>query len=253
MSESEEQILMVLATSTVIFVALLAFIVSVILMYQRNMANKQKELFKTALNTQENERERIARDLHDQVGPLLSGLKFKIDNIENEQDLLEGKEGSITIIDKIIDDLRRASHNLMPKVLYAFGLVDAIEDSCVMLSNANGLEIQFTNTIEHPLELRKDVQLNIFRAVQEILNNAVKYSKGNLVTVELSLEKDMFVVAIADNGQGFNQRELKHSKTSGIGVQNIHTRMELIDGACELISAPGKGTRYILSISKTKF
>lgn len=253
MSESEKHILTILTTSSAVFISLIAFIVYMVLLYQKNLASKQKELFKMALHAQEREQERIARDIHDQVGPILSGLRFRIDNLDDESDLSESKDQSLAIIDKIIDDLRSASYNLMPKVLYTFGLIDAIEDCCIMLSQSEGIDIQFNNILAEKIEFRKDVQLNLFRAIQEILNNAIKYSDCMIVQVEVLMDKDCFLVSISDNGKGFDLKSIQADKRLGIGIQNIHTRMELINGICILATAPGAGTRYTLKLHKTKF
>ncbi|MES2778332.1 MAG: ATP-binding protein [Bacteroidota bacterium] len=216
--------------------------------YLRQQQNKQNEIFKAILDAQEKEKERVARDLHDQVGPLLSGLKFNIDLFEEGVDVGLFKSENAKMINGIIDDLRTASYDLMPKVLYTFGLIDAIEDCCQFFSRNTQISIVFNSNIEGRMDMEEYKQIHVFRAVQEIINNAIKYSEAQTIHVNTACTNGCLEVNIVDDGKGFDLNAVRKNKMTGIGLKNIAGRMQLIGASSELVTSKGTGTKYMLTI-----
>jgi two-component system, NarL family, sensor kinase len=248
MEEQQLNIILTIALSTVTVFSLSIAIILLSHRFLKQQQQKQNEMFKAILEAQEKEKERVARDLHDQVGPLLSGLKFNIDLFQGDSDVKTFKAANAQMINTIIDDLRTASYDLMPKVLYTFGLIDAIEDCCQFFAKSTNIEIVFTNEIEGKIQIEEYKQIHVFRAVQEIMNNAIKYSNAQTIKVNTLYKHGQLEVKIADNGKGFDRIVVEKNKGTGIGLKNITGRMKLIAASCELNTAVGSGTTYLLRI-----
>lgn len=248
MEEQQLNIILTIALSTVTVFSLSITIILLSHRFLKQQQQKQNEIFKAILEAQEKEKERVARDLHDQVGPLLSGLKFNIDLFQGDSDVKTFKAANAQMINTIIDDLRTASYDLMPKVLYTFGLIDAIEDCCQFFAKSTNIEIVFTNEIEGKIQIDEYKQIHVFRAVQEIMNNAIKYSNAQTIQVNTLYKDGQLEVNITDNGKGFDRIVVEKNKGTGIGLKNIAGRMKLIAASCELNTAVGNGTTYLLRI-----
>ena len=247
MQNQTTDILITLIASTLSMVIVGGVLIMTIYRTQKKLQQKQSQSFLAILDAQEKEKERIARDLHDQVGPLLSGLKFKIDLVENSGALYQFKSESSVMIDTIIDDIRSVSYNLMPKVLYTFGLIDAIEDCCRFFAKSTDIKIEFENRIEGFVSIEEYKQIHVYRIVQEILNNSIKYSEASTVNVIISNFNKQLTIKISDDGIGFDKNEFSEKAESGMGLKNIFGRIKLIEANCELITGENVGTSYLLS------
>jgi signal transduction histidine kinase len=232
--------------------SLAIFFVYTILRHQKRIQQKQREIFVSVIQAQEYEKERIARDLHDQVGPLLSNIKFNIGLFDDISNLEQFKKDNSKLIDIAIDNIRTASYDLLPKVLYEFGLVDALEDSCDLVSRGTNIHVQFSyqDVSNKSLVLTKQFELTIYRVVMEILNNSIKYSKATSVDVKILKGDECYEVHVSDNGIGFNMNDGIPQKKLGMGIKNIYSRVEVFEGSCELISNES-GTKYNITF-KTK-
>lgn len=248
MEKQELNILLTVVVSTITLFSLSIAIILLSYRYLKQQQRKHNEIFNAILEAQEKEKERVARDLHDQVGPLLSGLKFNIDLFDGNVDIKAFKSENAKMINTIIDDLRTASYDLMPKVLYTFGLIDAIEDCCQFFARNTEIKIVFNSTIEGRIKMDESKQIHVFRSVQEIMNNAIKYSEARTIGVHTSWKNDLLEITIADDGKGFDEGAVARNKQSGIGLKNIAGRMKLIGAAYELETGKGRGTAYVLSV-----
>lgn len=248
MEEQKLNIILTIVVSTITLFSLSIAIIILSYRYLRQQQHKHNEIFKAILDAQEKEKERVARDLHDQVGPLLSGLKFNIDLFDGGIDVKTFKAENAKMINTIIDDLRTASYDLMPKVLYTFGLIDAIEDCCEFFAKSTQIEIVFNNDIDGKISMEEYKQIHVFRAVQEIINNAIKYSEAKTIWVNTICVDGLLEVNIKDDGKGFDRGAVAKNKKAGIGLKNIAGRMKLIQASCELTTAKGIGTIYVLRI-----
>lgn len=214
--------------------------------------NEQKIRSSSLMEGQEKERKKIARELHDGLGQMLTALKFNIEGLKGakskrEQTRLEEIKQFML---ETIKETRRISFNLMPTVLNDFGIVSAFKHLSDQVSNHSGIHIIFENK-SSVQRLNKTVEINLYRIVQEALNNAVKYAEANEVRIVLGSDEKNLQLIIMDNGVGFNKNPLESKKnliSSGNGISNIQERTSLINGNFKIETAPGKGTKIHIDI-----
>jgi two-component system, NarL family, sensor kinase len=243
--EQEEFFNALMIVVAVVGVVLIYFIITII-RYQRRSMRLHKEKIQAEIDTLENERKRIAADLHDELGPLLSAVKLQINNLDTthpEDKALITK--SSTHIDSIIKKLREISNNLLPNTLVRKGLQRAIEEFTENTQEAHKVQIKFI--CEQPLQLEQQMEINLYRVVQEIVHNTVKHAKADWLIIKLSIDNDRLFLMTSDNGVGFdffsNSRD-----NSGLGLRNLQSRAEVMGGELSCSSESGKGTTYTIEI-----
>lgn len=211
---------------------------------------KQKEelsLTKAILEGEERERERIARDLHDGLGGMLAGVKINFStwssthlNPEKDKEFYR----ILSQLDNSVGELRHVARNLMPESLLNFGLETALNDLCEFYIRKD-LDIDFQPiNIERKLPL--NIQLNIYRIVQELLANAVKHSGANNILLQCSQSEENFFITIEDNGKGFSKNS--GEKTKSLGLQNLKNRVDYLKGKME-ISSDHEGTTINIELN----
>ena len=213
-----------------------------------NMEKVQKIMvLNSMLQGQEDERRRIARDLHDGLGTLLAATRMQIQNVERELKKL----GEIDLADKaqkLIDnackEVRRISHDMMPGALEEMGLIAAVED---LIDDVRAQREIIYNLQLPDLELRLDKQkaINIYRIIQEVLQNIIKHAQANIVEISISEVEDHIVIDISDDGLGFEPEAIAEG---GIGLSNINSRIRYLGGTMKLDSQPGEGSHYAFII-----
>lgn len=183
------------------------------------------------LESEEQERQRIAQDLHDSIGGMLANIRMLIsqENAQNSRELLQK-------LDKTIIEMRRISRNLMPETLKNLGLEIALKELCESMSQKQ-FQIQY-EAFDVSDSIPFKTQLSLYRIVQESISNAIKYAQANHVIVQVSQHQNMLNVTIEDDGVGFDTSEVNY----GLGIKNIKNRAALIHGAVEILSEKGKGT-----------
>jgi len=194
------------------------------------------------LQGQEVERRRLAREIHDGIGPLLSTIKLNVEALKSEETTPATKKvGNIeSLLQTVTSDLRSISHALMPSSLLDFGLVAALQNLCERVNESGKVVIEFFHKgIEE--RLHQDIELNLFRIIQELLNNAFKYSEANTITIQLIQYPEMLMLSVEDDGVGFDPQQLPSLIDKGIGLQNIETRVATLAGVCNIETQPGKG------------
>lgn len=197
---------------------------------------------KALLQGEEVERKRIARDLHDGLGSMLSGLKIHLNLAQKEKN--EGINNINNLLDSSIKELRNISQNLMPESLLELNLEEALRDLCIANSNAiTNIEFQY---LVKKSNLPKSYEIMLYRIIQELLNNTLKYAKASEVLVSCSKNKDVFFVTFEDNGVGFDLSEIKNK--SGMGLKNIKNRVEFLNGKLEIDSKMGQGTSVYIEL-----
>jgi signal transduction histidine kinase len=189
---------------------------------------------------EENERIRLARDLHDGIGGMLSATKMRFMALRHDNEGLVSSPKyleAMGLLDIMGDEIRKTSHNLMPEVLLKQDLAEALRTYCNTIQTGIDLHIDFQSfgTFE---TLPNDFKLNIYRIVQELLKNTVQHAKATYAIVQLMRLEAYITVSIEDNGIGFNTDETK----DGIGLHNLKTRVLSLEGHYTLKSEPGKGT-----------
>ena len=195
------------------------------------------------LKGQEEERTRLARDLHDGLGGMLSGVKYSLNHIKDKMvitpDNIAVYERSVDMIDFSIRELRRVAHNMMPEMLTRFGLDEALKDYCHSLASAGLLSVRYQS---FGLTERQggSSEIIIYRIVQELLNNTLKHAGATEALVQLVREDSRLSILVEDNGKGFDVSILDSAK--GAGWTNIRSRVDYLKGAIDVHTEPGKGT-----------
>lgn len=201
--------------------------------YELNLLNKESEILKAIIETQEEERSKIARNLHDEVGPLVSTLKHVITKNErrfNKGEPIEDgyvKEKEMT--DLIMENVRRVSHELSPIMLQKFGLINAMKR---ILENLNIEKTIFEANFEDDQFLVETSKVNLYRIYLEVINNIVKYDKPTSMFVNLSKEPTELLLTISHNGEGITNDEFLEMIESGqgLGLESIRRRLMLMKG-----------------------
>jgi two-component system NarL family sensor kinase len=200
------------------------------------------------LKGQEDERSRLAKDLHDGLGGLLSGVKHSIINMKENIVINSGHvevfEKSLNMIDTAMKELRRVAQNMMPEALAKFGLEEALKDYCASSCTAS-FKVIF-QSFGNELKIENAVEIIIYRIIQELVNNALKHSQATQLMVQLVKGDDWITLSVEDNGKGFNVNMLKDS--AGAGWSNIKSRVDYLKGNIDLKSQEGTGTSVNIEI-----
>jgi len=205
--------------------------------------DKQLVAVDSMLKGQEEERTRLAKDLHDGLGGMLSGVKFSLMNVKtnliiNHENVVMF-ERSLDMLDTSIQELRRVAHNMMPEALVKFGLDEALKDYCTNINNSGILQVNY-QSFGMDERLESNTEIIVYRIVQELFANIFKHAEATEVIVQLLKEGNRLSIAVEDNGKGFNPEELAEGK--GAGWPNIHSRVDYLKGKLDLHSEKGKGT-----------
>lgn len=228
-----------------------------VIIYQRKMIKnqvelrrledaQQQELLKAVIETQENERKRLAEDLHDSVGQVLSAIKLKLYRIdklneaENPNTLLTDTR---KLTDECIQEIRNIIHNVLPPVLTDFGLIDALQALCTKVDQNTAIRVTFIKKIGDE-RFPPEIELTLYRIAQELFGNAVKHSEATAIHVELAKETGLLVMTFRDNGKGFNMDNVNH----GFGLKNLQSRAQLIKGKIYTYSKPLNGTLTTINV-----
>jgi len=226
-----------------------------VIIYQRKMIKnqvalrrledeRQQELLKAVIETQESERKRLAEDLHDSVGQVLSAIKLKLHKLDKQSD---GKNEMLAdtckLTDECIQEIRNIIHNVLPPVLTDFGLIDALEALCNKMNSNTAIQVVFTKKLS-PERFPSAIELTVYRIAQELFGNAVKHSDATSIHVELSKHGNALIMSFRDNGKGFNLDDV----TQGFGIKNLHSRVQLINGKIDIYSKPLSGTITTINI-----
>jgi two-component system, NarL family, sensor histidine kinase DegS len=214
--------------------------------------NQQKIISSKIVENQENEQNRIAKEIHDGIGQMLTGLKFSLESINLEDK--DKAEQKIEYLKKlsldIIKGVRTATFNLMPPELSDHGIVPSLVKLTQELSKLTGKEILFYNKTDFDQRLDSLVEINIYRLTQEAINNALKYADSSHIIVQLSHSPTLLSIIIDDNGKGFvvTAVDKKRNSESGMGLLFMKERIQYINGRVFFNSIPGEGTRITFNI-----
>ncbi|KUJ62690.1 histidine kinase [Flavobacteriaceae bacterium CRH] len=214
--------------------------------------NQQKIISSKIVENQENEQNRIAKEIHDGIGQMLTGLKFSLESIN-----LDDREKSAQKIEylkklslDIIKGVRTATFNLMPPELSDHGIVSSLAKLTQELSKLTGKEILFYNKTDFNQRLDSLIEINIYRLTQEAINNAIKYAESSHIIVQLSHSSTLLSIIVDDNGKGFDISAVdkKRNSESGMGMLFMKERIQYINGRVFFKSIPGEGTRITFNI-----
>jgi signal transduction histidine kinase len=206
--------------------------------------NFDEKLIRTTIESQENERKRFAKDLHDELGLMLQALNLTIARTANEADRKQIQE----MVNEFTETVRRISWDLMPTSLEKFGLMEAIDELCSRLTERSQIIVLFEKPDATPL-LDKNQEILLYRIVQEAINNALKHSKASEIKVQIKSEHDL-IVSIIDNGIGFDLSALEQRAPSqfGLGIFNMESRTRLLAGTIKFEKNNPTGTQVIIQV-----
>ncbi|MBX2932244.1 MAG: sensor histidine kinase [Chitinophagaceae bacterium] len=214
---------------------------------------KQEQLAATAIiKAEENERKRIAEDLHDGVGQLMSAVKMNLSAIENDipfssEEQKNAYKKVLNMVDESCKEVRSVSHSMMPNALLKTGLEGALKEFLHQI-NSQVLKVNlYTEGLQN--KLASNTETILYRVIQECINNVLKHAQANNLDISVIKDNHEIAVTIEDDGKGFSTNTANNSE--GIGLKNIKTRIEYLKGMVEWNSAPGKGTLVAIHVPVT--
>jgi signal transduction histidine kinase len=218
-----------------------------VLYVQRSKATQQRKAFRAVLDAEQKERIRIARDLHDSIGQMLSIVKMNVSNIHYQATGEEQVQtaNTLNIVDQTIQELRHISHNLIPEELN-FGMVSALEEMSRKINDAGTTRVQLDIAGQWDGSgWDKQFELSLYRIVQEILSNMIRHAEATVIRIGLRKKDNNVLLTVSDNGKGFDLCAIKDSK--GLGWKNMTGRVKLLNGKMHIQS--GKtGTQIEINI-----
>lgn len=209
---------------------------------------QQEQIIKNTIQAQEKERKRIAQDLHDEVGAMLSVVKLNVGRIERKSEEEQAKtlaSETKNYLDDVITQVRRISRALLPPSLEKLGLFYALEELANWVNKSDELKITCWMGGEQ-FRFDSKQELALFRVVQEVMNNAIKHSGATKIFVNSRFVNNKVAIAIQDNGKGFNIDEMVQT---GLGLKNLESRADMAGANFKLKSVPGKGTTAIIFLN----
>ncbi len=214
----------------------------------------QKSKASLIVEAQEEERKRIAKDIHDSIGQMLTALKFNIESLNTEEiNVLNDK---IKVLKEqtrnIILGVRMATFNLTPPELLDYGIVTAIGKMVTQLNKFSKAEIIFNSDASKQLRFDSLIETNLYRVTQESINNAIKYAQASYIVVSMKTSQEMLSITVTDNGKGFDKTKIaqkpKGGSEGGMGLFFMKERMEYINGRIFINSQPGNGSRVVINM-----
>ncbi|MBK8634563.1 MAG: sensor histidine kinase [Saprospiraceae bacterium] len=194
---------------------------------------------------EEKERERIAKDLHDSLGGLLSTVKLQFDNFKTKltgHNSMDQYNKATNLLDNAVEEVRSISRNLQPTALKRYGLVPALQDLINRLDQEGMPEI-FFQPYDVPEKIDEIISLSVFRVIQELLNNSIKYAKAKEILIQLNSDGDELYLQYEDDGIGFDYNNLPRK---GMGLENIYSRINYLKGNIVIDSKPEEGV-YVMA------
>jgi two-component system, NarL family, sensor kinase len=203
------------------------------------------------LKGEEQERTRLAKDLHDGLGGMLSGIKYSFNTMKGNMIMTANNaqafERSMDMLDSSIKEMRRVAHNMMPEALVKFGLDTALKDFCNEIQQSGALYISYQSIGLQNMVIDQTISITIYRIVQELLNNTMKHAVAKNAIVQITKSDNQLSVTVEDDGKGFDTTIINNS--TGMGWSNITNRVEFLKGKLDIDSQTGKGTSIHIEIN----
>ena len=213
------------------------------LLIEKNLVQQQRT--QAVLEAEERERIRIARDLHDGIGQTLAAARMTLGNFMSQK-RIESPEihSSLDLLEDSIKEIREISHNMMPSSLTKFGLSSALKQFTNKVNAAGKLEIEL-QIVGFKERFDEKIELMLYRIIQEIISNIIRHAEAKRVNIELVRHDDELILIIEDDGRGF---DTANTENHGIGLKNIATRVEYLNGNVNFDSSIGRGTSVVIEI-----
>jgi len=225
-----------------------------ILCIARNISERkeiEKQVLSAIIETEEKERSRFAKDLHDGLGPLLSTIKLYVNELSSDDIEKKEKEDFIKytneLIDEAVSNTRNISNDLTPQIIDDYGLIKSIDSFCNKINAIHKLEIHFKHA-NIPEQLDKPIELSIFRIIIELINNTIKHANAQTIKLWLEYSNQKLILNFKDDGIGFDANEAIKKGSSGIGLVNIVNRVNSLKGSCDFLNKQGQGASIKIKI-----
>lgn len=216
-----------------------------------NSKEVENRILSAVVETEENERSRFAKDLHDGLGPLLSTIKLYVHELNSDDNSKQEKKEYINYIIELLDEAvtntREISNNLAPQIISTYGLVESIDSFKNKINATHKIDVMFTHN-DIPDNLQKSIKLTLFRIVTELINNTMKHASATQINIDLFTKNDVLHLNYKDDGIGFNLNEAIEKGSSGIGLTNIINRIKSMSGNFYFNNKIEKGVEMQFSI-----
>ena len=210
---------------------------------------QQQELLQTSLAVQENERRRIAQDLHDELGATLSISRMHLMKLEQNPDLADDIKSSIlnvrAVTESALTSMRRISHELMPAQLGNFGLLKTLQGLVNQINEAHQLKVSLVSDTFSRLEW--EVEVSLYRIVMELINNTIKHANATEITIGLKVNKNVLELIYSDDGRGIPSNS---DSSQGLGLKNLLARANAINGSFDLMENKGFRAKVTVPINR---
>jgi signal transduction histidine kinase len=257
------ELLLTFVIGIALFVIMVAFIISFVFIFQKRQEkhrieketlkiNYEREILKSQLEVQNQTLQEIGQELHDNIGQLLSVARIYLNILEDST--INDENGYLKqtneIIAQSINDLRALTKSFDGDFVQQFGLTESLSNEMSRIQKTKRFDTE-VNIIGEKYSLGYEREIVLFRVAQEILNNALKYSKAKKINVLLNFTPNTFELIIEDNGKGFDLEAIKQKEInqSGAGLRNIQRRVKLIGGIYSIHAETGKGTKISIKVS----
>ncbi|MCX6213272.1 sensor histidine kinase [Spirosoma sp.] len=251
----------VIAVGTAVLLVMAVFIIIFVAYYQQKQAKQQlafkelqaqhrRDLMAATFRGQEEERKRLAEDMHDGIGTMLSVTKMSLNQLERQV----SADGQISfqfqktrsMIDETMTNVRRISRNLVPTTLERFGLLAALEELADRATDTS-TEVQLTFP-ESDTPFPPSLDLMLYRIAQELVNNAIRHARASQITIQLICIDQEVRLSVIDNGVGFDFDAVMENKQGGLGLRNIESRLSVVNGHVTFDVAPGRGSQIHIQV-----
>jgi two-component system, NarL family, sensor kinase len=247
MDPQDEQIYKAIIIGLIVILSVAGYFISSVIKNQKRLLEFQRKNAGAEIASLERDRSRIAVDLHDEMAPMLSAVKMKINSFDlnNAEDEMHLNKTNGTI-DNMARRMREISFDLMPQTLLSKGLKSAVNEFCNFITQKQALIIH-VNYSEENFTLDENQLINCYRILQEIVHNTIKHAKASELIISLKQQKNKFIIRSSDNGMGFNHHQML-LKQGGLGLKSLSNRVHVLQGEMFVESNPGKGTVYTIEI-----
>lgn len=211
----------------------------------------ERRILSAVIKAEEQERERISRDIHDGLGPLLSTIKLYVNELESG-DLEPGEKTEMLkqtneLINEAISGTRAISNNLSPHLIMDFGLIKAVEAFCKKVNLAQKIRISFENSIG-AVRFDQTTEIVLYRVITELINNTLKHANASKIEIYMEMIDQVLQLTYLDDGIGFDKEKPMSAETGGMGLKNIASRLRSINGNYRIHSRPGSGFLVVVEI-----
>jgi PAS domain S-box-containing protein len=213
----------------------------------------ERKILNAIIETEEKEKERFAKDLHDGMGPLLSTIKIYLNLIKSseasETEKKKFLDDAMALTDEALVNTREIANDLRPSNINRFGLAASVRTLCEKFNTGGIIHIEFEMKNFQQDDLGKDLEVTLYRIINELINNTLKHASARNISILIIKENELLILAYYDDGIGFDSAKIMESKTQkGMGLSNIMSRVRAVNGTCSINKSNKTGTEVIIKV-----